>query len=117
MHAMKDLALDEDDKIDYANPIMSKAPDYPWGLNINFENSTLEKLGIDATKVSVGDVVMMHCLVKITNVGCNEREGPSGKAIEDYRIEGRIEQAAVDGTDDEEKPASRRRLQYAESTS
>ncbi len=112
MHAMKDLALTEDDKIDYANPIVSKAPDYPWGLNVNFDCATIKKLGIDPTKVSVGDVVMMHCLVKITNVGSNEREGPDGNPVEDYRIEGRIEQAAIDGAEEEESP-KRRRLQLA----
>lgn len=113
MHAMKDLALTEDDKIDYRSiDVAPQPPEYPWGLNVCFDNSTLEKLGMDATKVSVGDTVMMHCLVKITNVGCNEREGPDGKPVEDYRVEGRIEQAAIDGAEEEEAPKRRLQLAY-----
>lgn len=44
------------------------SPEYPWGLQLTFENETLEKLGIAPKDFSVGENVLMICAGKITRL-------------------------------------------------
>jgi hypothetical protein len=107
MHALKDMAMDEDEKLDFDAPIKMEAPEYSYGLRICLGDGEIAKLGIKPEDASVGGSMMAHCLIKITSVSCDERD--DGKH---YRIEGQIEQMAIDGTEEEEAPRRRLSLAY-----
>lgn len=54
----------------------SATPDaYPWGLSLNLENDTLDKLGLELP--AVGDELVLVARVKVTSVSSREGEGES----------------------------------------
>ncbi|UCE51995.1 MAG: hypothetical protein JSV31_22450 [Desulfobacterales bacterium] len=48
--------------------VLASEPSYPWGLEINIENETVKKLGIDVENTNAGDAVNLVCKAKITSV-------------------------------------------------
>jgi len=53
-------------------------PSYPWGLEINLENDSVEKLGIDIENTKAGDEIMIMAKAKVTNVSQRENIERSG---------------------------------------
>lgn len=109
MITLQSMELTDDQSLDTVMPIpMADKPRYPFGLCLCLTNDELEKLGIDPKEAEVGGMFMMHAMVKVTSVSCNETEGG-----EQYRVEGQIEQMAVDGDDiTEEAQAPARKSIY-----
>lgn len=66
-----------------------KGPKYPWGLMLCFDNDTLAKLGLDATKFSVGQKVPMTVIATVTQLSLSEDE--SGKRQSMNLVAGDIE--------------------------
>jgi hypothetical protein len=60
--------------------IASDAPMYPWGLSLNLDNETLEKLKVDELP-EVGDERLVIAKVKVTSVSSNESESGSNKSV------------------------------------
>lgn len=56
---------------------LADAPKYPYGLTINLDEKTLEKLKIDSSDWSVGDIFHLHALSKVTSI--SEHENTDGK--------------------------------------
>lgn len=53
------------------------APRYPWGLSLNLDEESLEKLGItgDGDLPDVGAELVLTAKVKVTSVSSNEVDG------------------------------------------
>ena len=81
-----------------AGTIEEEAPRYPWGLSINLDNESIEKLGI-TTLPEVGDLKTLIAVVKVKDV--SETDSIEGKKqrniglqITEMSIEEKIEKAA-----------------------
>ena len=57
----------EPDPMGLVQPSVSDLPDYDYGLNISFNQESLDKLGLD-DDVAVGDFIHIHCFARVTNV-------------------------------------------------
>ena len=54
-------------------PIMgADESEYPWGLELNLENESIEKIGIDVENTNVGDDVYFTARAKINSVSESE---------------------------------------------
>lgn len=74
---MTDMARTPEDKardnpMGLVTPCVSDIPDYDYGLNISFNQESLDKLSMDED-VHVGDYVHIHAFAKVTNV--NQQPG------------------------------------------
>ena len=81
--AMVDLKRDEADKAKDIGLCMPKScePDYDYGLNLTFNEETIEKLNLD-DDVSVGDFLHIHAFARVTGVHENEQNGERNRRIE-----------------------------------
>lgn len=75
--SMTDMARTDADKAKDASmgmiaPCVSDMPDYDYGLNISFNQESLDKLNMD-DDVQPGDYVHIHAFAKVTNV--NQQPG------------------------------------------
>lgn len=98
---MVDLSLTDADKIEQigmmAPALMDKGPNYPPGLRVSLCEKELEKLDLDVSDASVGDLVDMRCFGTITSISQND--GPDGPCC---RVEIQIERMAVENEETEE---------------
>lgn len=74
---MTDMARTPEDKAKdlskgMISPSVSDLPDYDYGLNISFNQESLDKLSLD-DDVKVGDYVHIHAFAKVTNI--NQQPG------------------------------------------
>ena len=53
----------------------NSGPRYPYGLELSLEKSSIEKLGLDFNKTSVGDEIDISCKGRVTRLSSNERSG------------------------------------------
>jgi hypothetical protein len=91
--SMQSMALTDEEKHDMVMPIaMAERPEYPYSLRLSLCDSEIEKLGIDPEEATVGGMVHIEALARITSVSCDDREG--GKT---YRLELQIEDMGVIG--------------------
>lgn len=72
----------DDEKIDAitCGPMSVKdQPDYPWGLRVNLDEGSIQKLeaaGLEGAP-EVGDYVDLRCFARVTSVSSNETDaGP-----------------------------------------
>ena len=56
-------------------PMEADAPMYPWGLEVQLDDSALEKLGIDVGDLAVGEYKLLIAKVEITSISSNESKG------------------------------------------
>ena len=60
---------------EYAQPMADNdAPSYPWGLCINLDNDSLEKLGLEKMPAA-GDELMLVARVEVTGVNVSDTIG------------------------------------------
>lgn len=76
-----DMAMDEKEKQEYMNP-SANPPKYPYGLCVSLCQEELEKLGLDTEDLSVGDMLHLHSLAKVTSVSSLDSENGSHKRVE-----------------------------------
>lgn len=98
MIQLKDMELDDEDKLDTAMPIPTNRPDYPWGLKICITEKEFEKLGLDPSAAEVGGYVHGHFMGCITSVSSEQRD--SGDTC---RVEIQIEKLAIESEDEEDE--------------
>lgn len=55
--------------------IATDAPMYPWGLSVNLDDDSLEKLEIDVGDMKVGDYKVLIAKVEVTSLSSNESKG------------------------------------------
>jgi hypothetical protein len=80
--AMQDMQRSPSEKAEAMMPSIVNEPDYPYGLSVCFDNTTLEKLDLDTDDVEVGDFIHIHALAKVTCVSKNQINGESNSRIE-----------------------------------
>lgn len=98
MIQMKDMELDDEDKLDAELPIPTDKPDYPYGLRICLTEKEFAKLDLDASCAEIGGMVHGHFMGRVTSVSMNDHE--SGQSC---RVEIQIEALAIESEDDENK--------------
>lgn len=96
--AMVSMALDKEEQAEMMNP---SPPMYPYGLCISLCDDEIEKLNLDTEDVSVGDMIHMHSLAKITSISQrdDENNGPC------CRIELQIIAISAENEEDEDAEA------------
>ena len=58
------------------------ADKYPWGLEIDLDNDSIKKLGIDAAKYKIGQAVQVVAKAKIERISqCESDQGGINKSI------------------------------------
>lgn len=82
------------------------APMYPWSLCIRLEDDTLEKLGLDGEMPSVGEMIHLCAMAKVTSVSENEMEDGNGGKKSRRCIELQITHLATESEDDENDRAA-----------
>lgn len=97
--AMIDMAMDSEEQKEMANP---SPPRYPYGLCISLGDPELEKLDLDTTDVSIGDILHMHVLAKVTSISQRDDE-VSGACC---RIELQITNISAESEDDENEESA-----------
>lgn len=60
--------------------IASDAPIYPWGLSINLDTESLEKLGVEELP-EVGDERLVIAKVKVTSVSSSDSESGANRNV------------------------------------
>lgn len=93
---MQDMKMDQKEKTEFMSP---SPPDYPYGLCISLCEDELEKLNLDDSEVSVGDMVHLVCMATVTSISKHDSEmnGPS------CRVELQITHIAAEDEDEETK--------------
>ena len=76
-------------------------PLYPWGLCIRLEKDSLEKLGLDGEMPSVGDMIHLCAMAKVTSVSENEMEDGNGGKTPNRCVELQITHLATENEDQE----------------
>lgn len=95
-----DLELTAEEKLAREMPCAPiDTPKYPWGLCIRFDQGTLDKLGLDAKDVAVGDMIDLRAFGVVTSVSINDTaEGPNAC------VEVQLQKIAVEDEETEETP-------------
>lgn len=91
--ALVDLKRDKKDE----RPVepMEDSPDYPWGLNLNLDQDTLDKLDLDPTDFEVGEELPLVGVVKVTSISKHDSEvGGPGSSV--GLVVTKLERAASD---------------------
>lgn len=77
--AMQDMSMDEKEKAEITSP---SPPKYPYGLCISLCQDELDKLGLEASDLGVGDMIHLHSLAKVTSVSSYDSEDGSHQRVE-----------------------------------
>lgn len=107
VHPMKSMELDDEAQFDAvpAMPGMDK-PRFPYGLRISLEDSQLKELGLSCEDCTVGGVIHLHALARITSVSQNDTD--SGKR---ERVELQIESMCCVESEDSENDAAEEEME------
>ena len=78
--SMEEMTKAERKKENANMPALSSSSDnggprYPYGLELQLEKASIEKLGLDFNKTSVGDEIDISCKGRVTRLSSNERSG------------------------------------------
>lgn len=70
-----DMKISKADREKQSEPstLMKDGPAYPWGLSINLDNATLEKLGLELPDVGEELIVLAQC--RVTSCSSSDSEG------------------------------------------
>jgi hypothetical protein len=77
--AMVSMEMTENEKEEYSKP---SPPQYPYGLCISLCQDELEKLNLADDDLSIGDMLHLHSLAKVTSVSSYDSENGSHKRVE-----------------------------------
>jgi len=88
-----------------ASAAKPSVPAYSYGLCLSLEDDELEKLGIDEELPTVGDIIHLCALAKVTSASQSEREMSDGSKKQCRRIELQITHLATEDEEDENEGA------------
>lgn len=113
LQSMKDMArspedLKKDRDMPMAVAMKASGPTYPYGLTISLDNETLEKLGIDGDLPSVGEMIHIAGMAKVTCASETERTTEGDGKETCRRIELQLTHMAVENEDEETEPRGKR---------
>lgn len=86
MTDMRRTPKEKKEVMDMNAPVMANVPDYPWGLSISMCEEELEKLGLDAEDMKVGDIYHIHALIHVTSVSSSESESSGKSSRAEFQI-------------------------------
>lgn len=95
-----------------AAPDMS-VPSYPYGLCLSLGEDELDKLEIEGD-CSVGDIIHLCALARVTSCSESETEGPGGEKKRSRRIELQVTHLATENEDAENSAAARAEKRYGD---
>ena len=83
MDNMVNLKLSKKEKKDTAPTAVNeyKGPDYPWGLEITLEDSTLTKMGVNIGDYDVGEKVTLHAVCEVTRLSQTQRQNDKDRSM------------------------------------
>jgi hypothetical protein len=81
------------------SPIGIDEPDYPWGLEVNLENESLEQLGLGAGDFKIGEGKNLTAKVRVDHISSNKRR--NGKNRDSVRMQ--ITEMDLEGAKEESK--------------
>lgn len=98
MMKMQDMARTVDEMQEAASPISMNMPKYDYGLNICFNQETLDKLDLEHDDVEVGDMIHLMAMATVTSVSKSD----TGNG-EKCRIELTLTHIGVESEDSEDE--------------
>lgn len=78
-----------------------KGPLYPWGLCLRLDQDTLAKLKLDGEMPTVGEMIHLCAMAKVTSVSENETEDGNGGKSVNRCVELQITHLATENEDQE----------------
>jgi len=63
----------------------SDQSEYPWGLSINLDNESIEKLGVNFSRLVIGQKVKLTCEAEV--VGASEEKMKGGEGHRSVRLQ------------------------------
>ena len=72
---MKLSKAEADAKMGGPSTLATDEPLYPWGLYLNLDNGTLDKLSLDFADLKVGASMTLIAKVEVTSISSNESQG------------------------------------------
>lgn len=83
VHPMRSMELDDETQYEAvpAMPGMDK-PRFPYGLRISIEDAQLKELGLSCEDCTVGGVIHLHALARITSVSQNDTDSGKRERVE-----------------------------------
>ena len=101
-----DMRLTSEEKMEEGMMMPFNQHEYPYGLSISLDNTTLEKLGVDHDNFEIGDIYDLRAMARVTSVSSNETE--SGECC---RVEMQIVMLGCENesSEDDEEEAPRKR--------
>ncbi len=79
-HQKVSMKLTKSEQSDIKEAVLSEAPRFPWGLSVNLDEDSLEKLKVEELP-KAGDEFEMVATVKVTSVSENEDEGGTRRSV------------------------------------
>lgn len=78
--SMKSTKKDRSDNVACCGQV--DQPEYPWGLTINLENESIEKLGVNFKRFPVGRKVKLVCEAEVVSASMESmKDGKDSKSI------------------------------------
>lgn len=93
--------IKEDTSIPMPASVKSSAPVYPYGLCISLTEDEMGKMGMEGELPSVGDMIHLAAMAKVTSVSQNERVDEGGKKTNCCRVELQITHLATESESQE----------------
>lgn len=75
------ISAAEAKKMTEPSSLVEDRPRYPWGLQVNLDKDSLEKLGIGDELPGVGEKYLLVAMVDVTSVSSNQSEGGSNRSV------------------------------------
>ena len=77
--SLVNMKMSSEERGEYGQPVEVKEPSYPYGLSIDLDDGSMEKLGITALpKVGAEMMITAKCVVK--SVSSNQYEGSDAES-------------------------------------
>lgn len=78
---MTSMKMSAEEAKEYGPSVMADAPQYPYGLRLDLNNESLEKLGIDEMP-AIGSKKMIYAMAEVVSVSANEsKDGPPHRSV------------------------------------
>lgn len=83
--ALINMQMSKEEAKEYSQPTELDAPQYPYGLCIDLNDDSLEKLGLTQLP-TVGSEMMIQAKVVVTSVSSNQTQGGEAEARASLQI-------------------------------
>lgn len=71
MSKLVSMKLEKKERAEYRPSLAEDGPLYPWGLNLNLDDETIKKLGLEALP-EAGEQMLLVAKVKVTGTSSND---------------------------------------------